>query len=155
MSHKALAAAVVSAAVEDLGAAHRKVRIWHELEEKGGLREFVRKEIDKQEARRQEWERKQDEKAAKAKKEGKHFKTSTFVPNYSKITLSHDEAKVAEFFEEDNSMRHLYYGLLDIDGTPAKIMEQKTYIDENKRRIEASMRGYVSLAQRKIKEEAM
>lgn len=146
--YKELAAAVVRLAVEDLMAAYKKMRIWHELEKKGKLREFVRREIDRQEVRRREWEKRRGERAAIAKKEGRAFKQSTFDPDYDKILLSHEEATVAGFFEE-NSMIQLYYGMLDIDGTPAKIMEQKHYIDKNKERLEASIRGYTSWAKRK------
>ena len=154
MSHKAIAAAVVRLAAEDLVAAYKKVRIWHELEKKGRLRDFVRKEVDRQEVQRQEWEKKQVEKAAIAEKEGRGFKRSTFTPNYSKILLNHDEASAAGFFEEGASTIQLYYGLLDIDGTPAKIMEQKRYIDKNKERLESSMRGYASWAKRQYSDAA-
>ena len=144
--YKELSAAVVRLSVEDLMAAYKKVRNWHALEKKGKLREFVRREVESQEVRRREWEKKQSEKAAIAEKEGRVFKRSTFTPNYSKILLSHDEACVAGFFEE-NSMIQLYYGVLDIDSTPANIMERKHYIDKNKERLESSMRKYSDMAE--------
>ena len=45
--HKALAAAVVRMAVEDLQGAYNKVKKWDELESEGKLRDYVKSKVEK------------------------------------------------------------------------------------------------------------
>ena len=47
-------------AAKDLDAVYKKVRHWDEMDKKGKLKEFVHREIEKQEAKRQAHEIKQD-----------------------------------------------------------------------------------------------
>ena len=147
--YKNLAAAVVRLAVEDLNATHRKVRWWHRMEKWGLLKKYVYREIDRQEERRAAHERKQIERI----KQGK--KPTTFVVNYDKITLTPDEASALSFFDGDNAARKLYYGVLDLDETPARVMQKRDFVKENARTLSAKIGGYRSHAQRKIKDEAM
>ena len=48
LGYRALAAAVIKVAVEDLDAAHKKVRIWDEKHRKGTLKDYVQKITEKQ-----------------------------------------------------------------------------------------------------------
>lgn len=48
LGYRALAAAVIKLAVEDLDAAHKKVRIWDEKHRKGTLKDYVQKNTGKQ-----------------------------------------------------------------------------------------------------------
>ena len=48
LGYRALAAAVIKRAVEDLDAAHKKVRIWDEKHRKGTLKDYVQKITEKQ-----------------------------------------------------------------------------------------------------------
>ena len=48
LGYRALAAAVIKVAVEDLDVAHRKVRIWDEKHRKGTLKDYVQKITEKQ-----------------------------------------------------------------------------------------------------------
>ena len=48
LGYRALAAAVIKVAVEDLDVAHRMVRIWDEKHRKGTLKDCVQKNTEKQ-----------------------------------------------------------------------------------------------------------
>ena len=147
--YRSLAAAVVRMAVEDLNAAHRKVKWWHRMEKWGILKGYVVRQIMRQDERRKAHEEKQIEKI----KQGK--KPTAFNPNYDKITLTPDEASAASFFDEDSAARQLYYGCLDLDETPGKVAQKRNFVRENARGLSAKIGGYRSHAQRKIKDEAI
>lgn len=82
MSYKALASAVVVAAVEDLQAAYKKVRRWDALDKNGGLRGYVERELEKQEK----------------------VKTK----NYNNITLTNDDKTAVDFFRDTSRIGDLF-----------------------------------------------
>ena len=147
--YKALAAAVVRLAVEDLNSTHRKVRWWHRMEKWGILKAYVTRQIMRQEERRDAHEAKQIERI----KQGK--KPTAFDPNYDKITLTTNESSAVTFFDGDTATRQLYYGMLDLDETPSRVRQKKDFVKENARELSAKIGAYRSHAQRKIKDEAI
>ena len=148
LGYRALAAAAITVAVEDLNATHRKVKWWHRMEKWGILKKYIYRHIARQEERRRLHESKQMERV----KQGK--KPTTFVANYDKITLTPDESSSVSFFDSNNAARQLYYGCLDLEETPARIQQKKDFVKENARVLSAKIGGYRSHAQRKIKDEA-
>ena len=129
--YKALAAAVVRAAVEDLGTVYNKVRHWEELDNKGKLKEYVEKEV-----------KKQADKVAK---------------NYERVTITFEDKTAVDFFKDDSRMGDMFCSIIDIDieGLPREVVRQRDFVKKNASHLEAKIRAFRSWAQRKIKEEAM
>ena len=129
--YKALAAAVVRTAAEDLQEVYKKVRHWDELDKKGKLKEFVEKEVEKQ--------------------------ASRVAKNYERITITIDDKTTTDFFTDDSKIGDMFCSIIDIDieGLPREVVRQRDFVKQNAPQLEAKIRAFRSWAQRKIKEEAM
>lgn len=117
LGYRALAAAAIKVAVEDLDVAHRKVRIWYEEDKKGTLKEFVFRTI-----------------AESQKKRALLGKPPTkFSPDLNKITLAEYEMTAAPFFKPDSKMGNLLFELVDLDiaAVPRDVAEQRDFVLQN------------------------
>ena len=129
--YKALAAAVVRTAAEDLQEVYKKVRHWEGLDKKGELKEYVEKEV---------------EEAAKVRQK-----------NQERITMTLDDKTAVDFFKDDSKIGDMFCSIIDIDieGLPREVIKQRDFVKQNSSQLEAKIRAFRSWAQRKIKEEAI
>lgn len=123
-----LMAAIAEQAVSDLNAAHKKIKLWQDLEQEGQLRKFVEEEVFKELSKKsQDW---------------------------SRISFTLDDASAVEFFGE-NSKCAVSLESLGIGVMPAEIVRQRDFINENRATLEKKVTGCRSAAIRKFKDKEL
>ena len=125
LGYRALAAAAIKVAVEDLDVAHRKIRIWDEKHRKGTLKDYVQKNTEKQ-----------------------NYTPITLTQEDQSAIKFFDPADKAH-------QLYLYFEMLDIEHVPRAVQEQIDYISANRDRLEAIIRGYRVQATRKKNDEKL
>lgn len=121
-----LAASVARAAVEDLYAVYKKVRLWDSLERGGVLSAYVEKQLEKK-----------------------------GNSKYGKISITQDELSAINFFNPDSEEGQMYLSLLDIDVIPWAMTEQVEFIKQNVKPLQEKIRQYRAQVTRKTRDEAI